>query len=1090
MKPNNSQKHTSVCKGTNRRSFLKASALLGGSAVFLSQIEIAQNLFGKAQAGTLSPEESARLASLQSTLSTVCLQCNTGCGIKVKLQNGIAVKIDGNPYSPYTMIPSLPSSTPISDSAGIYGALCPKGQAGIQTTYDPYRIVKVLKRAGKRGAGKWTSITFDKAVTEIVNGGNLFSHVKGEETRTVEGLKEFWQLKDPKLSKEMSAAVNDIRKKKTPEEKKTAVEEFKKKFSTHLNLLIDPEHPDFGPKNNQVSFVWGRLKGGRSGFIKRFISESFGSTNAHGHTTVCQGSLYFTGKAMSDQFTDGKMTGGGKFYWQADTSNVEFLLAIGSAYIEGGYGPTHHAQKLMKNLVENKVKIAVVDPRFSKIASKAYKWLPIKPGTDASFALAMIQWIIQNKKYDAKFLGAANKAAATAAQEQSWTNGSWLVKTDGAFLRASEVVVKIKNPDGTESSKPLAEKEKRLDKEGKEWEFDAFVVLSDGKPVAFDPNDEKNVVVGDLFVDTKVGNTAVKTGLQLISESASSKTIAQWAAICDIKESDIVELAKEFTSHGKRAVADPHRGVSQHTNGFYNVLAIYTLNALIGNWDWKGGLIKDATYSIDGSKDGNPFNFKDGLHPKKIAPFGISIIRHEVKYEESTIFADYPAKRMWYPFASDIYEEILPSMSDVYPYPSKILFSYMAAAPYALPGGQTNIEILVDTNKVPLYVANDVTVGTMSMYADYIFPDLSYLERWEFQGSHAAIPQKVQPVRNPVVAPLTETVTVYGENLPISLETMIMGIAEKLALPGFGKNGLGDGIDLTRPEDFYLKMVANIAAGDKPGDEVPDADDAEVKEFTEARRHLPPTVYDLEKWKKIVGEQWWRKVVYVLNRGGRWQNYEKAFDGEKFKNKYGKLLNLYLEKFAKTKSAITGKKFPAIATYLPIADVQGNEINDEKEGYDLHLITWRDITQTKSRTIVDPWLGAIRPENFMVVNTVDAKRLSLTDGALVKLVSKSNPTGVWDLKNGTKKPMVGKVMISEGIKPGIIGFTLGHGNWANGASDIVIDQKKIKGDPRRATGIHGNAAMRLDDYLKNTCLLDPVGGSVSFYDTKVKLVKV
>jgi hypothetical protein len=31
--------------------------------------------------------------------------------------------------------------------------------------------------------------------------------------------------------------------------------------------------------------------------------------------------------------------------------------------------------------------------------------------------------------------------------------------------------------------------------------------------------------------------------------------------------------------------------------------------------------------------------------------------------------------------------------------------------------------------------------------------------------------------------------------------------------------------------------------------------------------------------------------------------------------------------------------------------------------------------------------------------------------------------------------------------------------------------------------------MRLDDYLKNTCLIDPVGGSVSFYDTKVRLVK-
>jgi anaerobic selenocysteine-containing dehydrogenase len=1072
-----------------RRSFIKSSAFLGGSAVLVSQFEWAQNLFAKAEAGTLTPAEQYDLVKAENILSSVCLQCNTGCGIKVKLLNGVAVKIEGNPYSPWTLVPSLPYKTPFKDSIPLEGALCPKGQAGIQTLYDPYRIVKVLKRAGKRGEGKWKTISFDQAISEIVKGGKLFAHVKGEEHRHVEGMNDLWALRDPKIAKEMSDAVNEIRKKKTPEEKKTAVEEFKTKFAAYVEKLIDPNHPDFGPKNNQVSFVWGRLKAGRSEFINRFIKDSFGSTNAHGHTTVCQGSLYFTGKAMSDQFVEGKLTGGQKFYWQADTSNVEFLLAIGSAYIEGGYGPTHHAKKLMKNLVEKKVKIAVVDPRFSKIASKAYKWIPILPGTEGAFALAMIRWIIENKKYDARFLESANKAAAVAAGEQSWTNATWLVKEEGSFLRASEVKIMEKGPDGKDIEKKLAEKEKRRTKDGKEWEFDPFVVMKDGKPVAFDPNDEKNAVTGDLFVSTTVGSTPVKTGLQLAYESASTKTIHQWADICGIKADDIVELAREFTSHGKKAVADPHRGVSQHTNGFYNVLAVYTLNALIGNWDWKGGLIKASTYAIDGSKEGNPFPIGK-MHPSKISPFGISTIRHDTKYEESTIFAGYPAKRQWYPFASDIYEEIIPSMGDAYPYPSKILFTYMAAAPYALPGGQTNIEILTDLNKIPLYVASDITIGEMSMYADYIFPDLTYLERWEFHGSHPSIPQKVQPVRNPVIAPIPETVKVFGEQLPISLESMILGLAEKMSLPGFGKDGLGAGIDFNRPEDFYLRMVANIAAGDKTGDEVPDADDDELKQFEQARRHLPKSMFDVEKWKKIVGDQWWKKVVYVMNRGGRFQDYEKAFNGEKFANKYGQLINLHLEKLAHGKSAITGKRYPAIATYVPVADIQGNEIHDEKDGYDLHMITYRDITQTKSRTIVDYWLSAIRPENFILMNSTDASRLGFSDGDLARFTSKTNTEGVWDLKNGTKKPMVGKIKVIEGIRPGVVAFSLGHGHWANGSSDVVVDGKNVKGDPRRATGVHANAAMRLDDYLKNTCLLDPVGGSVSFYDTKVKFIKV
>jgi len=669
-----------------RRQFLGSAALFGGTAAGL--------VSGRASD---LPAECApnayQLADSTNMLHTVCLQCNTGCGIRVKLQDGVAVKIEGSPYSPWTLVPPIDYRTPLADAALVEGALCPKGQAGVQTAYDPYRIVKVLKRAGPRGANEWPAIPFEQAVREIVDGGTLFRNVKGKETRRVTGLRELWALKDAKLAAEMSTAVEEIRTQKSAREKQEAVEAFKARFKDHLHLLIDPEHPDLGPKNNQVSFVWDRLKGGRAEFIKRFISESFGSINAHGHTTVCQGSLYFTGEAMSDQFVEGRLTGGKKFYWQADTANVEFLLAIGSSYIEGGYGPTHHARKLMGNLVEDKVKIAVVDPRFSKIAAKAWMWVPAKPGTEAALALGMIRWIIDEQRYDRKFLSAANKAGAKAVGEQSWTNAAWLVKEDGSFLRASEAGV--------------GQKETRTTADGKKWEFDPFVAVVDGKPVAFDPNDEKTALVAEPMAIDEVGGIQVKSSLRLLYESAPSKTIEEWAEICGIKPETIVSLAREFTSHGKRAVADPHRGVSQHTNGFYNVLAVYSLNALVGNFDWKGGLIKSTTYDILGKKEGQPFDFSK-LHPAKAKPFGLSVIRHGAKYEESTLFSGYPARRNWYTFSSDVYQEILPSMGDAYPYATKALFLYMAAPTYAVPGGQTNIEVLADPAHIPLVIASDI----------------------------------------------------------------------------------------------------------------------------------------------------------------------------------------------------------------------------------------------------------------------------------------------------------------------------------------------------------------------------------------------
>jgi hypothetical protein len=54
----------------------------------------------------------------------------------------------------------------------------------------------------------------------------------------------------------------------------------------------------------------------------------------------------------------------------------------------------------------------------------------------------------------------------------------------------------------------------------------------------------------------------------------------------------------------------------------------------------------------------------------------------------------------------------------------------------------------------------------------------------------------------------------------------------------------------------------------------------------------------------------------------------------------------------------------------------------------------------------------------------------------------------------------------------------------------VVIEVKVPGDPRRATGVHANAAMRVDPVLKNTGLVDLTGGSAVFYQTQVKLVKV
>jgi tetrathionate reductase subunit A len=1075
----------------SRRDFLKLSGVTGAAAAFLGNMPRAQKAIAKAmKAGVGNFFE----AKPENQIYTVCLQCNTGCGIKVKLLEGLASKIDGNPYSPWTLWPHPAYETPVKDMATVEGALCPKGQAGIQTAYDPYRITSVLKRkpGTKRGEGQWETISFDQAIDEVVNGGDLF----GE--GNVEGMKAVRALTDAEVAAEMATDVAAIWNEKDAEKKKDLVKEFQTKHKDHLDALIDPEHPDLGPKNNQFMFVWGRMKGGREDVVHRFVQEAYGSINMNGHTTVCQGSLYFTGKQMSSKWNAEKSSwdSGDKFYWQADTGNSEFVIYVGTNLFDSNYGPPQRVPKATDAIIHGR-KFAVVDPRLSKLAARAWKWVPIKPGADAAFALGMMRWMLENERFNKAYLSIANVAAQVAAGEPNYTNASWLVKigkdgTPGKHLRAAELGLltpQTVQKDGKDVTV-------YVDANGVEFPGDTPIALVGGVPTPIDVlNPEAAPVVGDLFVSRKVGEFQVKDGMQILLESAQEHTITEWAEIADVKESDILELAAEFTSHGRKAAADIHRGPSQHTNGFYNNNAWYMVNLLIGNFDYKGGTIKATTYNRKGEKTGQPFYLAKMFGEHHFTAFGLDMLRTKTAYEKSTLFdGTYPTKRPWFPIATDIYQEDIPSIGDAYPYPVKILMTYMAALPYSLPGGQKVIEILADTKKIPLFIANDIMIGETSMYADYIFPDLSYLERWEFHGSHPSVPWKVENFRNPAISiPGWQTVKVFGEEIAMSWEALLIAIAEKLELPGFGPDGFGEGIPYVRPEDFYLKQVADIVFGEKEdgSDSIPEADDEELRIFLDARRHLPPSVFDADKWKAAVGgdESLWRKVVYGLNRGGRYQAFDKAYKGEQVANKYGRLINLYQEKTATSINTMTGKPFVGNTKYIPAGlSSTGEEI--KSEGYDLHLITFKTMTMAKARGISNYWTLAVVPEGYLLINSQDARKLGINDGDMIRVSSSSNPRGEYDLKNGKKHPIEGKAKVTEGIRPGVVAFPLGFGHWASGSADVEIDGTVVKGDPRRAVPLHANGAMQLDPVMGNVTLSDLAGGSAVFYDSKVKVEKV
>jgi len=145
----------------DRRNFLKVGALTGASATLTSCGNPEHQMI------RFIPEEEIQ-GGIAIWKPSVCPLCATGCGMLVRvvdgeaevirngkkglIQMGLARKLEGNPAHPISQ-----------------GKLCARGQAAIQVTYHPDRIIHPLKRNGVRGSGPFQEITWDEAITILLS---------------------------------------------------------------------------------------------------------------------------------------------------------------------------------------------------------------------------------------------------------------------------------------------------------------------------------------------------------------------------------------------------------------------------------------------------------------------------------------------------------------------------------------------------------------------------------------------------------------------------------------------------------------------------------------------------------------------------------------------------------------------------------------------------------------------------------------------------------------------------------------------------------------------------------------------------------
>ena len=160
---------------------------------------------------------------MEKKVRTVCFDCHSKCGVILTVDdNNDIVRVEGDP------------DCPVND-----GILCVKAFSAQEIHAHPDRLKYPLKRAGKRGEGKWRPITWDQLITEVTEGGKLFADIG--ENQDIEGFKALHDTEKP----------------------------------------MNPDQPDLGPISNQVVFLGGRGDG-RTTIGTRF-SSNFGTINQYGH---------------------------------------------------------------------------------------------------------------------------------------------------------------------------------------------------------------------------------------------------------------------------------------------------------------------------------------------------------------------------------------------------------------------------------------------------------------------------------------------------------------------------------------------------------------------------------------------------------------------------------------------------------------------------------------------------------------------------------------------------------------------------------------------------------------------------------------
>lgn len=203
----------------------------------------------------------------------------------------------------------------------------------------------------------------------------------------------------------------------------------------------------------------------------------------------------------------------------------------------------------------------------------------------------------------------------------------------------------------------------------------------------------------------------------------------QASAVTGIPIDVILNVAREFAS-ARPSVAVGGYEASSGTAGFYAGLGIYALNALVGSIDAPGGIRFEVP----------PAYPKEELKPDDLAQKSLAKPQLGRANAVGTLAECHPFS---------VWKEI----SGGVPYPIDALLLYYSNPVHSHPNPAATREAL---KKIPFIVSFSPFLDETTEMADYVLPDLTYLERWQDAPHPSLAGGPAVSIAQPVVKPVFE----------------------------------------------------------------------------------------------------------------------------------------------------------------------------------------------------------------------------------------------------------------------------------------------------------------------------------------------